>query len=510
MPVLNKHPGQYSGIRFRQAIKHFLLGRAAQAISSFILLIWLVRLLTPADYGAYMVLWGMVDMMVMISSFGMLDAVRRFLPELVERGAPGVLAGFVRWMTLIRLVIMVIWAALIVIFWSDIAGWMGFSVSQQDTALLAAGLIITVISFRYAAEMLECLLEQRWSQLTRALLPLGRLVGVAMLVTVGSLTLAQLLWVDLIVSLVCFLLAEFFLMRKLRRLPGVGDYRVGVREIASFAWHMTGVNLLHSAANAGTLRILVARTLGLEAAGMFAFLQQLLTMVGRYLPANLLASIIRPMLISRYVAGETGIVNQGMALLWKINILIISAGMAMMVVAGDAFIMLASSGRFADAGLIMLIMLMGLGATSQSQLVVMIMQIYPYARKLKYFGLLSILTPLTVIGGSEWGLLGVASGIVLSVWLFNGLTLRWLNRQTSRIELDWSGALRGLGLVMLLAVSGWVIGREFGSWWALTFVLLAYMPGLVLVKPLNPFDMALLNRGLQQRARFFALFVRTN
>lgn len=510
MPVINKKPGLYSGIRFRQAIKHFLLGRAAQAIASFILLIWLVRLLSPADYGAYMVLWGMVDMMVMISSFGMLDAVRRFLPELVERGAPGVLSGFVRWMTLVRLAIMMIWAALIVIFWSDIAGWMGFSVPQQDTALLAAGLIITVISFRYAAEMLECLLEQRWSQLTRALLPLGRLLGVAMLVAMGGLTLVQLLWVDLVISLVCFLLAEFFLMRKLRKLPGTGDYRVSVREIASFAWHMTGINLLHGASNAGTIRILVARTLGLEAAGLFAFLQQLLMMVGRYLPANLLANVIRPMLISRYVNGETGIVNQGMALLWKINILIIAASMATMVVAGDALIMLASSGRFTDAGMIMLIMLLGLGATSQSQLVVMIMQIYPYARKLKYFALLSLLTPLAVMVGAKWGLPGVASGIVLSAWLFNGLTLRWLNRQANRIELDWSGVLIGLGWVLLLTVSGWVVGREFGSWWALTFVLLAYVPGLVLVKPLNPFDMALLHRGLRHRARFFAPFARTN
>ncbi|MDR4517205.1 MAG: oligosaccharide flippase family protein [Nitrosomonas sp.] len=505
---MNKHSGLYSGIRFRQAIKHFLLGRAAQAIASFILLIWLVRLLSPTDYGAYMVLWGMVDMMVPISSFGMLDAVRRFLPELVERGAPGVLTGFVRWMTLIRLAIMVIWATLIVMYWPDIAGWMGFSVSQQDTALLAAGLIIVVISFRYAAEMLECLLEQRWSQLTRALLPLGRLAGVAILVAAGSLTLEQLLWVDLIVSLGCFLLAEFFLVRKLRGLTGAGDYQVGVREIASFAWHMTGVNLLQSASNAGTLRILVARTLGLETAGMFAFLQQLLTMVGRYLPANLLASIIRPMLISRYVAGEAGIVNQGMALLWKINMLIIAASMAMMVVAGDALIMLVSSERFPDAGMIMLIMLVGLGATSQSQLVIMVMQIFPYTRKLKYFGLLSTLTPFMVIVGSEWGLPGVASGIVFSVWLFNGLTLRWLNRQENRIELDWSGALRGLGLVMLLAVSGWVIGREFGVWWALTFLLLVYVPGLALVKPLSRFDMVLLNRGLRHRARFFAFFVR--
>lgn len=498
----------YSGKRFRQAIQHFLLGRTAQAIAFFALTLWLVRLLEPTDYGAYMVLWGMVEMMVPLSSLGMLEAVRRYLPELATRGAPGVLIKFVRWMTLIRFAIMASWAALIAGFWADIAVWMGFSVPQQDATLMAVGLIITVIGFRYASEMLECLLEQRWSQLTRALMPLGRLLGVAMLVVVDDLTLQRLLEVDLTVSLSCFLLAEFFLMRKLRSLPGTGDYQLDVREIVTFAWHMAGVNLLRAVASAGALRIIVARTLGLETAGMYAFLQQLLMFVGRYLPANLLANIIRPMLVSRYVAGEIGMVKQGMALLWKNNLLIIAVSMAAISVAGNSIIMLVSGGRFADAGMIILIMLLGLGATSQGQLVSMVMQIFSYTHHLRYFSILSVLTPFAVFVGSDWGLIGVVSGIVLSEWLLNNLILFWLNRQAGRIELDWSGVLRGLGLVFLLAAIGWVVEREFGSWWALALVLLTYGPGLALMKPLNQADMELLNRGLRHHVRFFAPFVR--
>lgn len=499
--------GLYSGKRFRQAIQHFLLGRTAQAIASLILTLWLVRLLIPTDYGIYMVLWGMIEMMVPLSSLGMLEAVRRYLPELAARGAPGDLIWFVRWMTLIRLIIMVAWAVLIATFWSDIAAWLGFSVPQQHATFLAVGLIITVIGFRYAAEMLECLLEQRWSQLIHAFMPLGRLVGMAVLVIVENLTLEYLLWIDLVVSLSCFLMAEFFLMRKLRTLSDVGDFKVSLYEIFSFAWHMAGVNLLRAIASFGALRILVAHTLGLEAAGMFAFLQQLLMMIGRYLPAKLLANVIRPMLISRYVAGDIDVVKQGMALLWKSNLLIIAACMAMIIVAGDSLIMVASSGRFVDAGMLMLIMLLGLGATSQGQLVIMIMQIFPYTRQLKYFSLLSVMSPFAVIIGSNWGLIGVASGIVLSVWLLNSLTLLWLNRQAGRMKLDWLGILRGLGITILLAIIGCMIEHELGTWWGLAIVLLGYVPGLMLVKPLNQFDKALLNRGLRRRAYFFAPFV---
>jgi len=504
------NPDLYSGKRFRQAIQHFLLGRTAQAIASFILTLCLVRLLIPADYGIYMVLWGMVEMMVPLSSLGMREAVRRFLPELAARGAPGALICFVRWMTLIRFAILAAWAILITIFWSDITAWMGFSVPQQDATFLAIGLIITVVSFRYASEMLEGLLEQRWSQLVHIFMPLGRLAGLVVLAVVDNLTLERLLWVDLIVSLNCFLLAEFFLIRKLHNMPSTGDFRIDARKVAGFSWHMTGVNLLNAISSPGAIRILVARTLGLEAAGMYAFLQQLLFIFGRYLPANLLVNIIRPMLISRYMAGETKTVKQGMALLWKSNLLIIAAILTVTSVAGDVLIELASSGRFTDAGMLMIIMLLGLGATSQGQLINEFMQIFLYTRQLKYFSLLSVLTPLAAFAGSGWGLLGVTSGIMLSLWLKNSLTLLWLNRQAGRIELDWISIIRGLGLAVLLATIGWMVEREIGPWWALVFLLIAYIPGLMLIKPLNQFDMALLNLGLRYRARFLTPFARNN
>lgn len=498
--------GLYTGKRFRKAIQHFLLGRAAQSLTSFILTLWLVRLLGASDYGAYMVLWGMVEMMVPLSSLGMLEAVRRFLPELAVRGEPEALKKFVAWMTLIRLAIMVVWTLVIAVFWVEITTWLGFSELQQNATLLGLGLIITVLGFRYAAEMLECLLEQRWSQLTHAFMPLGRLLGVAILVMIESITLEQLLWVDLIVAFICFMLCEYFLIRKLQNLSGSGNLRVSAYEIANFAWHMAGVNLCRAVASMGALRILVARVLGLEIAGMYAFLQQLLIIIGRYLPANLLANIIRPMLISRKVAGDYEIVGQGIALLWKSNLLIIALSMIAISIGGDEIIALVSGGRFTDAGLFMLIMLFGLGTTSQGQLISMVMEMLSYTRQLRFFSLLLLLTPVVVFFGVNWGLLGVISGIVLNAWIMNSIIMVWLKRQVNFIKLDWFGILRGIGLATFLAGIGLFIKDEFGVWLTLTVVILAYGLGLFIVKPLNSSDVALLNRGIRMPLRFLTLF----
>ena len=267
---------------------------------------------------------------------------------------------------------------------------------------------------------------------------------------------------------------------------GSGDYVPAWREVGTFAWYMAIINLLQAVASAGALRIIVARMLGLEAAGMFAFLQQLLSSVGRYLPANLLANVIRPMLIARHQAGDQRIVSHGVALLWKTNLVIIGACVVAMSAAGDALIALASGGRFAHAGFIMLIMFIGLGSATQGQLVGMTMQVFLYTRQLRNFSFLTVLTPVAVVFGVKWGVEGVAIAMVITSWIKNSLTLRWLSRQAGRIQLDWNGAFRALALVFALGALGWWIGAPSRRFFGLGGDPLAVLDRLVDRKAAEP------------------------
>lgn len=491
----------YSGQRFRRAIGHFLFGQAAQVMANFALTLWLVRLLAPADYGAYMILWGMVEMMVPLTSLGMMEAVRRYLPDLAARGAPGALPVFLRAMTLARLTLMVCWALVVAYFWDGISAWLGFNVAQQEAALVAVCLIVSVIGFRYASEMLECLLEQRWSQLTQALMPIGRLLGMAALVATGGLSLAHVLWVDIAVSAGCFLLAEFFLVRRVKGISPTGEYKVSKKEVAIFAWHMTGFNVLNATASFGALRLLVGRLLGLELAGMFAFLQQLLMIVGRYLPANLLANIIRPILIARHAAGDAAMVSQGMALMRKTNLIIVLGCAAAFAVAGDAIIALASGGRFQQAGLVMLLLFLGLGAVAQGQLVAMYMQVHKRTRQLRNQNVLMLLVPVAVWVGATWGLVGVASGIALAQWTWNSVALWWMRKHGIGMALDGWGMLRMFGAVFMAGSVGHGLTLVQGSLPGLVAVVLLLVAGLFLARPLNCADYELLARALKNKAR---------
>lgn len=497
----------YTGKRFRDALRAFILGRAIQGIANVIFVLLIIRLMRPADYGAYMALWGIVEMLVPLSSLGLLEATRRFLPDLATRGSAEGVRSFVKWTTLARFTILFAWAGAIALGWPVLTAWLGFSTMQIEQAWIGVALVVSVLGFRYAAEMLETLLEQRWSQLAHALLPIGRLLGVVLLVSVGTVSLAKLLWVDLIVSLFCLLLAEWALVRRLRTLDAAGEYRVSVREVVGFAWHMAGVNILSAIASVGALRLLAARLLGLEAMGLFAFLQQLTTIVSRYMPAQLLANIIRPMMIARRAAGETDVVGQGVGLMWKSNLLIVLAGMAVLAVGGDEIIRLASGGRFEQAGLVMLVLFLGLGANSQGLLINMAMQIHDRTRELRSQSLLFIFVPIAAWAGGQLGLTGFVAGIVVAQWLRNGVALWWMRRYGIDIVLDVPGLARVMALTVLAVAPVWFFGEQLGVWLALFLTVLLLLGAFLLARPLSRADESIAGRILKGKARFLKPFV---
>lgn len=494
--------GHYNGGRFRKAVRHFLLGRAAQGVTHFILVLWLVRVFSVQDFGAYMALWGVLELMAPLTSFGLLEAVRRFLPELVSRGNSRSAANFVKWVTVARWFLLIVSAGLLWAFSGVLFNWLGFAPHHAAAGRWVIALIASVLAFRFAVEMLETLLEQRYSQMTQALQPLLRLSGLAYLIMAsGTASIGEMVVIDLLASCICLLVAELCLVRRVRALEGNGDVQADIRDVLAFSWHMLGANFLQAAASPAALRLIVVRLLGLEAGGMFAFLQQLLQIVARYLPANLLANIIRPMLIARFTASrDTRIVSTATSLLWKSNLLIITGGAIALAAAGDELIGLASGGRFPDAGWIMLTLFVALGGTTQGQLLTQTFQIFDYSRQWRNLSLIALLTPFAVWAGARYGLMGVAVGMVCGTWIRNAIAMFWLKKQATTIELDWAGGVRIVLSGLALVAVGTMADRFAGPWIALAFALLAYAAAMLLLRPLHLDEVDFLGRAARKLA----------
>ena len=492
---MNSQP--YSVTRIRRALVHFAGGRVVQASARAILLIVLVRLLPVEDYGAYMLLVGLSEMMLIMTSFGIVPVGRRYIPEMSTKLPAEKLKRFIVTLTLLQAVSLCLVTLGILYGWTALAPWMGFSPEQVTTTRQALWLFLLVPAFRFTAEMLEALMEQGRAQIARALMPTGRVVGIGSLLLLGvQVELPVIIIVDIVITAFCLLLAYSMLRKSLRDLPAPeSTENIPVREMMRFGWHMAAVNLLGTTSQPGAIRLVLANSLGIVESGLFAFLQSLQRLVGRYLPGTLLRGIIRPVLVSRaFKPGGMHIVEAGAGLLFKSNLLIVGAGSVVIAVGGDALVSWLSGGKFPQAGLTLLLIFLSLAITAQRNVIDMVMQIVGHTAALRAISVIGPLTLLAVWLFAHMGLnvavLIIAFGTALSNWI----AMSVLVRSATGFNVDW----RGLAAIVIPAGTVIVLGMLMAtrlSWFmAAGIVLVLFAFSLWLSKPVNTRELSLVER----------------
>lgn len=495
----------YSGRRFRRAFQAFVVGRSAQAIATLGLTLLTVRWLAPGQYGAYMLMWGAIELAVPLTSLGLLPAIQQFLPRLAREGTVTGLRRFARRIQVARYALILSVGFAAAYFWPHCATWLGLNANDHPTGLVFCAVAVTVLAGRFAAEVLEALLEQADAQRARAVQPVLRLAGLIALWATDRVDLLSLLLVDLAASIASWAAAECWMQQRIRALQPRGTTSVTLPQVIRFVWQMSLAQLLQAVGSAGALRLMVGRVLGVEVAGVFGFMQQLVIIANRYLPSVLLANMVRPMLIAQHSAGRQDDAAVGFGLLWKLNLLLALSLAAVVVVGGDFMIELASGGLVLDAGLPMALLTLSVMSTAQSQVVAMALQVYGYTGNLLLVSLLSPLAlPMVMWGGQTAGLVGAAAATALATGLRSSISLALLQRRDYRMRLDWSGALRLLGLLILLTLAALALSHWAGQSIAVGALVVCLAALLRPMRPLSPAEGALVARAAGRRASWFA------
>ncbi len=503
----------YGESRLKRALVHFVGGRAAQAVARAGLILVLVRVLNVRDYGVYMLIVGLSEMMLQVASFGVLPVAQRFLPQVITTLDIKGLFRFVRSIIAIQLAVLCLMALGISSGWTRITPLFGFSPEQIHATQYAVILFLLVPAFRFSAEMLEALLEQGRAQMARALMPLGRMIGILILIGIGmKLNLSILVAIDIIVTLICLAAGYRLLYTSLvaQQATGSDIGELPVRQMIEFAWHMAAVDFLGSLKQPGAIRMALANTLGVVDSGLFAFLQSLERLVSRYLPGTLLRGIVRPMLLSRaFEPGGISIVEAGTGLLMKTNLLIVIAGCVVIAVGGDELVSLVSGGKFRHAGLTLLLMYLVMGITSQRLIIEMVMQITGHTKTLRATSFIAPVALAAVWVFSRYGLnfaiLIIAAGAALS----NSISMLVLSRSTTRFRFDWRGfvAMVTPGAVAILI--GWLLSTLMLPVIAAALALAFFGGALLFTRPYTVRESKLVERATGRwAADIFQLFSR--
>jgi O-antigen/teichoic acid export membrane protein len=493
--------GAYSVGRFRKAALQLVGGRVAQAAARVVLVLAVVRVLPVKDYGAYMLIIGTAEMMVQVASFGILPLAQRYLPQMLTTLPLPKLNRFVTVIVAAQIVVFAVIAYTLGVFWERLTPYFGMDAAQTEATRIAVWIFLVIPSFRFTAELLECLLG--FGQIARAVMVMVRAGAILLLILLRpEVHLRDILAVDALATGVCVAAVLSRVRANLAALhTPISAGTIPVREMAHFALNMALVGPMSATSNPGAVRLVLANGLGLAESGLFAFLQTLERLVSRYLPATLLKNLIRPVLISRYFGrGDRELLTAGTGLLLKSNMLAVIGGLVVIAVCGDQIVSLMSGGKFSGAGLTLLLLYVNMIATSQRGVQEMVMQITGHTRVL---WITSIVSPLALL--LIWLFAGYGLNVAVLIMTAGSMTANWLAAAVLQWKTDWFRVdWRGMTAIFLPGLAAAVLGILMLGWTrplvAGAFAFLFFLLFLRIGRPFNAPEIGAVERVVGERA----------
>lgn len=500
---MSDHP--YSAAALRRSAWHFLSGKAVSGLLTFIILLWLVRLLPIAEYSTYVSLVAAAELAFAIGFLGLPWAAARFLPEARLHAKPEITCALVwrlaGWQT-VMLGTLVVLAGL-TIDW--LLQWLGL-VIPAGIGLVWAALVFAEGAGRFLREgLLGPLLCQNTVRLSLVVRQMVFISGIASLAGGDQAVLGTVLAAELIASLVATLIALAGLARHLSHLPiptqDTAWQTPTTRSLWRVALPMYGGHLLSLVYGPQVFLLLMQRFAGAEAAAVFGFLRSLYEQAARYLPATLLFSLVRPKLVASFVSGAgMAELSRNANLAGKLSLFVLMPVVAFTFTGGEALIVELSGGKFPQTGLLFFGFMLALIPFSQRQLLETVAVTAGRAGLCPLGATMGLLTlPLMLwllsMGLGPWA--GVAA-LGIGHLLFTLTAV--LGLKPSGYEMDLANLARLALAAVIGALSAMLVPSLPSSWLNLAAIALvsgfAFLGGAWLLSPFAPSDRQRMNQLL--------------
>lgn len=356
----------YSQAQVKRGLIHFLGGKSFTAVVGFLLLLTLVRLLPRSDYGTYIALTALLEIVQLSSNFGAINAAFRYIPEL-RIGQHGAALQRLTWqLTAFRLLTLALAVTLLHACAGTVAKWLDFP--AMAPAIRLYGLVILSEGLaRFLDVIFDSLLLQGYAQASILIRNGLRLVAAAYLLnTTGHDQPLDLLnWIVIEASASCLgaIVSMALLRTYLSKLERTTNNRPDTQHditfdrMRAFALPTFGAQLLSLAQGPDAAKLLITKLASAAQTGAFGFAAMLNAMLQRYLPVFLLIGMVRPVFVAAKQNGRSpeDLVAMG-NLLFKANVFFLCPFIAILMVAGNDIAKLLSGGKFPDAGSYMMLL----------------------------------------------------------------------------------------------------------------------------------------------------------
>lgn len=476
----------YSGAAVRRAAWQFLTGKAISALLTFVILLWLVRLLPVADYGAYVLLIAGTELGFALAAVGLPWLAARHLPEYLLHGHGPALVGLCRRLILWQVVALSAFTVIVAFALESYLAWANLG-QHRPAAWAALGLLFAEGLGRFLRDgLMPPLMLQgqvRFSLILRQVLFLS---AIAFLAFADQTTLFLVVVAETAAAIFSTLTAAILLkhhLDTLRNHEGKPDWH---EPSFSEQWHaalpMYGAHLVTLVYGPQVLLNIIQRALGAEAAALFGFLRTLQEQIARYLPATLLFTVLRPRLMASHIQEGMARMAHEANLSGKLSLLVLLPLIVLAALGGDALIALLSDQKFENGGAYFVGLLLVLLPFSQRQLIETVAVAAGKAGLCVMGSALGLLAMPLIFLLLYWGLGLWAPILVMLVgqMLFNATLLVGL--APSGYRADWQGTAR----LYVSAFVAWLVAHtillaEESSPWLILAGLIACGVFLVMV-----------------------------
>lgn len=502
----------YGGKALRSGMAAYLAGRAVSAVLTLSAFALAARLLSLDQYGRYAAAMALVEMALALSTGGLEWVSARVLPE-CRLYAGGRATARMIW-RLSGLQTLSIGAFGAAMFFAAPGLASLLRLDGAGAVFELAGLVLVAEGIGRVArdQMLAVLMEQRAAQFAQAVRSGVLVAQLAFVWWRGSgLDAHHMLQLELGAALCGAVLGNLLLWRVLRALaplPGARpEWTPPPRaELARLALHNFSSFLLALLYGPQMVTMLIARILGAEAAAVYGFARAFGDQVRRYLPTDLLLSVLRPMLVAYFAAGN-GFAAFSLRLgLWlKTSLVVLFPLLVFFAVFGELGMAALGGARYADAWPVMLVLLLGTATSAWRRVLelgcntVMASDICMRATAVLVVVPLFIALSLHLTQQLLWAVCLPVMAELLFCWR----VVRGLRRRGFLGAWEWQGALRlACGLVVVLALllalrQVW----HFNLPMAVLATALASLAAIRLVLPLNAQEGRLLHGWHARLAR---------
>lgn len=436
----------YGKSAVKTSLFHFLWGKALNAMVSLTTLVVLARWLSPADYGVYIAFLALQATLLAVSNLGIDTTAERFMPELRMRHSDSDLLGFVATVLFARIATLFLLVGTGWVFAENITALVGLSPQSELFKLWLCVVSLTGL-LAFAVVLLEAMLHQRQAQISMSVYVVIKLLLLLLLLAGWQVTEVNthlVIQIELMATGAAAFMSVVLLLSHFSRVglhSGWTIVKTHRHRLQRFALFNYVAQVVFQLFNAEAMKLLVTRLSGVLQSAVYGFTYSLADTVQRYLPAVLLLRLIKPVFVSQYVkTGDFGQLNAMARLILKLNLLVLTPGIALAAVYGSDILGWISGGKYAEGHWLFVGILSLLVLTSHQLVLSLLAGTLEKNTMQLYAGLVSTIAfPCALWLVPHWGPLGAVAASAIGGLTYNLFASYYLRRKGFAYQPDTHG-----------------------------------------------------------------------